>query len=113
MPPGRQSDGQAEGISPDDFLDNVTLFRLIDTGVSSSRLYWENKLRYFSPRGVRVPPAVSSFPDEMYRTPRKWAEEAYPNLIHYNQVEKGGHFAALEHPKLLTEGLRAGFQSLR
>jgi len=109
----RSFDGQPEGITPDDFLDNVTLFWLTNTGVSSSRLYWENKLGFFSPRGVKVPTAVSSFPDEIYRTPRKWAEEAYPNLIHYNQVEKGGHFAAFEQPKLLTEELRAGFQSLR
>jgi pimeloyl-ACP methyl ester carboxylesterase len=109
----RSFDGVAEGITPDDFLDNVTLFWLTNTGVSSSRLYWENKLGFFSPKGVKVPVAVSSFPDEIYRTPRKWAEEAYPNLIHYNQVAKGGHFAAFEQPKLLTEELRAGFRSLR
>ncbi len=109
----RSFDGVAEGITPDDFLDNVTQFWLTNTGVSSSRLYWENKLGFFSPKGVKVPVAVSSFPDEIYRTPRKWAEEAYPNLIHYNQVAKGGHFAAFEQPKLLTEELRAGFRSLR
>jgi len=109
----RSFDGQTEGLTPDDVLDNVTLFWLTNTGVSSSRLYWENKLGFFGPRGVKVPTAVSSFPDEIYRTPRKWAEAAYPNLIHYNQVEKGGHFAAFEQPMLLTRELRAGFQSLR
>jgi pimeloyl-ACP methyl ester carboxylesterase len=109
----RSFDGKPEGITPDDFLDNVTLFWLTNTGVSSSRLYWENKLGFFSPKGVKVPVAVSAFPDEIYRTPRKWAEQAYPNLIHYNKVEKGGHFAAFEQPKLLTEELRAGFRSLR
>jgi pimeloyl-ACP methyl ester carboxylesterase len=109
----RSFDGLPEGITPDDFLDNVTLFWLTNTGVSSSRLYWENKLGFFAPKGVKVPVAVSSFPDEIYRTPRKWAEDAYPNLIHYNKVEKGGHFAAFEQPKILTEELRAGFRSLR
>jgi len=109
----RSFDGMPEGITPDDFLDNVTLFWLTNTGVSASRLYWENKLGFFSPKGVKVPVAVSSFPDEIYRTPRKWAEQAYPNLIHYNQVEKGGHFAAFEQPNLLTQELRAGFRSLR
>ncbi len=109
----RSFDGVAEGITPDDFLDNVTLFWFTNTGVSSSRLYWENKQLFFSPKGVKVPVAVSSFPDEIYRTPRKWAEEAYPNLIHYNQMPKGGHFAAFEQPALLTEELRVGFRSLR
>jgi pimeloyl-ACP methyl ester carboxylesterase len=109
----RSFDGQAEGLTPDDVLDNVTLFWLTNTGVSSGRLYWENKLAFFSPKGVKVPTAVSVFPDELYQTPRAWAERAYPNLIHYNKVEKGGHFAAWEQPKLFTEELRAGFRSLR
>jgi pimeloyl-ACP methyl ester carboxylesterase len=109
----RSFDGQEEGITPDDFLDNVTLFWLTNTGVSSSRLYWENKLGFFSPKGVKVPVAVSVFPDEIYGTSRNWAERAYPNLVHYNKVEKGGHFAAFEQPTLLSEELRAGFRSLR
>jgi len=109
----RSFDGQPEGMTPDDFLDNVTLFWLTNTGVSSGRLYWENKLGFFSPKGVKVPVAVSAFPDELYQTPRSWAERAYPNLIHYNKVEKGGHFAAWEQPKLFTEELRTGFRSLR
>jgi pimeloyl-ACP methyl ester carboxylesterase len=109
----RSFDGQTEGLTPDDVLDNVTLFWLTNTGVSSGRLYWENKLAFFSPKGVKVPTAVSVFPDELYQTPRSWAERAFPNLIHYNKVEKGGHFAAWEQPKLFTEELRAGFRSLR
>jgi pimeloyl-ACP methyl ester carboxylesterase len=109
----RSFDGQTEGLTPDDVLDNVKLFWLTNTGVSSGRLYWENKLAFFSPKGVKVPTAVSVFPDELYQTPRSWAERAYPNLIHYNKVEKGGHFAAWEQPKLFTEELRAGFRSLR
>jgi pimeloyl-ACP methyl ester carboxylesterase len=108
----RSFDGQTEGLTPDDVLDNVTLFWLTNTGVSSARLYWENKLAFFSPKGVKVPAAVSVFPDELYQTPRNWAERAYPNLIHYNKVEKGGHFAAWEQPALFTEELRAGFRSL-
>jgi pimeloyl-ACP methyl ester carboxylesterase len=109
----RSFDGQAEGLTPDDVLDNVTLFWLTNTGVSSARLYWENKGAFFSPKGVKVPTAVSVFPDELYQTPRSWAERAYSNLIHYNKVAKGGHFAAWEQPKLFTEELRAGFRSLR
>ena len=109
----RSFDGQTEGLTPDDVLDNVTLFWLTNTAVSSARLYWENKLAFFTPKGVKVPTAVSVFPDELYQTPRTWAERAYPNLIHYNKVEKGGHFAAWEQPKLLTEELRVGFRSLR
>jgi pimeloyl-ACP methyl ester carboxylesterase len=109
----RSFDGQAEGLTPDDVLDNVTLFWLTNTAVSAARLYWENKLAFFSPKGVTVPVAVSVFPDELYQTPRSWAERAYPNLVHYNKVEKGGHFAAWEQPELLTKELRAGFRSLR
>ncbi len=109
----RSFDGQNEGLTPDDVLDNVTLYWLTNTGVSSARLYWENKLAFFSPKGVKVPTAVSVFPDELYQTPRNWAERAYPKLIHYNKVDRGGHFAAWEQPKLFSEELRAGFRSLR
>jgi pimeloyl-ACP methyl ester carboxylesterase len=109
----RSFDGQAEGITPNDVLDNVTLFWLTNTAVSASRLYWENKLPFFTTKGVEVPVAVSVFPDELYQTPRTWAERAYPNLVHYNKVEKGGHFAAWEQPELFTKELRAGFRSLR
>jgi pimeloyl-ACP methyl ester carboxylesterase len=109
----RSFDGQPEGLTRDDVLDNVTLFWLTNTGVSAARLYWENKLAFFSPKGVAVPVAVSAFPDELYQVPRSWAERAYPKLIHYNKLPKGGHFAAWEQPKLLTEELRAGFRPLR
>ena len=109
----RAFDGQREGLTRDDVLDNVTLFWLTNTGVSAARLYWENKLPFFAPKHVKLPVAVSCFPDELYRTPRSWAERAYPKLIHYNKLEKGGHFAAWEQPKFLTEELRAGFRSLR
>lgn len=109
----RSFDGQLEGLSPDDVLDNVTLFWLTNTAVSASRLYWENKLPFFTPKGVKVPVGVSVFPDELYATPRAWAERAYPNLVHYNKVPKGGHFAAWEQPALLTSEVRATFRSLQ
>jgi len=105
--------GQPGGLSRDDVLDNVTLFWLTNTAISAARLYWETKLSYFTPKGISIPVAVSAFPDELYLTPRSWAERAYPKLVHYNKVEKGGHFAAWEQPKLLSEELRAGFRSLR
>ena len=113
----RSFNGVSEGLSPDDVLDNVTLFWLTNTGVSAARLYWEynlsDKLSFFSPKGVKLPVAVSAFPDELTQAPRSWAEQAYPNLIHYNRLPKGGHFAAWEQPKFLSEELRAGFRSLR
>jgi pimeloyl-ACP methyl ester carboxylesterase len=109
----RSFNGVAEGLTRDDILDNITLFWLTNCGVSAARLYWENKLRFFTPLGVKIPVAVSAFPDELYQAPRSWAEQAYPKLIHYNKLDKGGHFAAWEQPKLLTEELRNGFRSLR
>jgi pimeloyl-ACP methyl ester carboxylesterase len=105
--------GQPEGLTRDDVLDNITLFWLTKTAISASRLYWENKLAFFSPKGVTVPVAVSVFPDEIYAAPRSWVEKAYPKLIHYNRVDKGGHFAAWEQPKLLSEEVRVGLRSLR
>ncbi len=105
--------GQREGLSRDDVLDNITLFWLTRTGVSASRLYWESKFSYVAVKNVTVPVAVSVFPDEIYQAPRSWAEQAYPNLIHYNRVERGGHFAAWEQPELYASELRAGFRSLR
>ena len=109
----RTFDGQPEGLSRDDVLDNVTLFWLTNTGVSAARLYRENTLGFFTPKNVTIPVAVSAFPDELYQAPRSWAERAYPNLIHYNKLEKGGHFAAWEQPELLTRELRTAFRSLR
>jgi pimeloyl-ACP methyl ester carboxylesterase len=109
----RSFNGVAEGLTRDDVLDNVTLFWLTNTGVSAARLYWEHKLGFFTPKGVKIPVAVSSFPDDLYPMPRSWAERAYPELIHYNALPKGGHFAAWEQPQLLTEEIRVGFRSLR
>ena len=109
----RSFDGVPEGLTPDDILDNVTLFWLTNTGVSAARLYWEFRTSFVTPKGVKVPTAVSIFPDELYRAPRSWVERAYPKLIHYNKMEKGGHFAAWEQPKALCDELRAGFRSLR
>ena len=105
--------GQSEGLTPDDILDNITLYWLTRTAVSSARLYWESKLAFFAPKGVTLPTAVSAFPDEIYTAPRSWTERAYPNLIHYNTLPKGGHFAAWEQPKFLSEEMRAGLRSLR
>jgi pimeloyl-ACP methyl ester carboxylesterase len=109
----RSFNGVAEGLTRDDVLDNITLFWLTNTGVSAARLYWERKLSFFTPKGVKVPVAVSAFPDELFQAPKSWAQQAYPNLIHYNKLPKGGHFAAWEQPKFLSEELRAGFKSLR
>jgi pimeloyl-ACP methyl ester carboxylesterase len=109
----RSFDGQTEGLTPDDVLDNVTLFWLTNTAVSSARLYWENKFSFFDVKGVSIPVAVSAFPDELYQTPRSWAERAYPKLMHYNKFDKGGHFAAWEQPEILVNELRTAFRSLR
>jgi pimeloyl-ACP methyl ester carboxylesterase len=109
----RAFDGQREGLTRDDVLDNLTLAWLTNTAISSSRLYREHKLPFFVPMGVAIPVAVSAFPDEVYQVPRSWAEKAYPKLIHYGKLDKGGHFAAWEQPKLLVEELRTGLRSLR
>lgn len=109
----RVFDGQQEGLTRDDVLDNITLYWLTKTAVSSARLYWENKLAFFQPKGVQIPVAVSAFPDELYQAPRSWAEKAFPKLIHYNRLAKGGHFAAWEQPDALVDELRASFKSLR
>jgi pimeloyl-ACP methyl ester carboxylesterase len=109
----RVFDGQSEGLTRDDILDNVTLYWLTNTAVSSARLYWESKLAFFAPKGVPVPTAVSVFPDEIYAAPKSWTEKAYPHLIYYNRLAKGGHFAAWEQPELFTEEVRAAFRSLR
>ena len=107
-------DGTPYGaITRDDILDNITLTWLTNTGVSSGRLYWENKDSFFAVKGVTVPTAVSVFPEELYEAPRSWAEKAYPKLIHYNRLPSGGHFAAWEQPEYLTREMREGFRSLR
>ena len=109
----RAFDGQREGLTRDDVLDNLTLTWLTNTAISSARLYRENKLPFFLPMGVSVPIAISAFPDELYQAPRSWMERAYPKLIHYNKVAKGGHFAAWEQPELFCQEMRASFKSLR
>jgi len=110
--------GQSEGLTRDDVLDNVTLYWLTDTAISSARLYWDTTqisygAGFFDVRGVKIPVAVSAFPDEIYQAPRSWAERAYPKLIHYNKLPKGTHFAAWEQPQLFVEEMRASFKSLR
>ncbi len=109
----RAFDGKKEGLTRDDVLDNITLAWLTNTAISSARLYWENKLPFFAPMGVRIPIAVSAFPDELYQAPKSWAERAYPKLIYYNKTDKGGHFAAFEQPEIFTKEVRAGFKPLR
>src|SRR5262249_30997289 len=113
----RSFDGQKEGLSPDDVLDNVTLYWLTNTAISSARLYWDTAQvstgGFFDVRGLQIPVAVSAFPDEIYQAPQSWAEKAYPKLIHYNRPDKGGHFAAWEQPKLFVDEMRASFKSVR
>jgi pimeloyl-ACP methyl ester carboxylesterase len=114
----RVFNGQTEGLTRDDILDNITLYWLTNTAISSARLYWDTARissggGFFDIRGVTIPVAVSSFPDEIYAAPRSWSERAYPKLIYYNRLPKGGHFAAWEQPELFSEELRAAFRSLR
>ena len=107
-------DHPVDGLTRDEILDNITLTWLTNTGVSSARLYWENKVGFFDAKGgISVPVAVSVFPREMYQAPRSWAEKAYPNLIYFNEVERGNHFAAWQEPDLFAGEVRAGFRSLR
>jgi pimeloyl-ACP methyl ester carboxylesterase len=108
----RVFDGQSEGLTRDDILDNVSLYWFTNTAVSSARLYWESKLPFFAPKHVTIPPAVSVFPDEIYAAPQSWTEQAYPNLIHYNRLDKGGHFAAWEQPEAFCDEVRTAFRSL-
>ncbi len=113
----RVFDGKSEGLSRDDVLDNVTLYWLTNTAISSARLYWDNVHPpaggFFDVRGINIPVAVSAFPDEIHQAPRSWAEKAYPKLIHYNKLPKGGHFAAWEQPEFFTAEMRIAFRSLR
>jgi len=114
----RVFDGKTEGLTRDDILDNITLYWLTNTAISSARLYWDttqisNGAGFFDVRGVKLPVAVSAFPDEIYAAPRSWSERAYPKLIHYNRLDKGGHFAAWEQPEIFCAEMRAAFKSLR
>jgi pimeloyl-ACP methyl ester carboxylesterase len=106
-------DGHPVGdLTRDEILDNITLTWVTNTGVSSGRLYWENKLAFFAVKGVSIPAAVTVFPNELYQAPRSWAERAYPNLIYFNEVDKGNHFAAWQEPDLFTTEVRAAFTAL-
>ena len=116
----RVFDGHHEGLTRDDILDNVTLYWLTNTGISAARLYWEaayevpsRQLAFFAPTGIKIPVAVSVFPDELYQAPQSWTEKAYPQLIHYNRLAKGGHFAAWEQPQVFSEELRESFRQVR
>jgi pimeloyl-ACP methyl ester carboxylesterase len=114
----RAIDGKPEGLTPDDILDNVTLYWLTNTAISSARLYWDTRHNlpaggFFDVRGIKIPVAVSAFAEEIYQAPKIWAEKAYPKLIHYNRISKGTHFAAWEQPQAFSEELRASFRSLR
>ena len=114
----RAFDGKPEGLTRDDVLDNVTLYWLTNTAISSARLYWDTRHNlpaggFFDVRGIKIPVAVSAFAEEIYQAPKSWAEKAYPKLIHYNKLDKGGHFAAWEQPELFTHEMRAAFKSLR
>ncbi len=107
-------DGNPVGsLTRDEVLDNITMTWLTNTGISSGRLYWENTLGFFDIKGVNVPAAVSVFPNELYQAPRSWTEAAYPNLIYFNELEEGNHFAAWQEPDLFTSELRAAFRTLR
>ena len=112
---GRILEGESLGaLTRDEILDNITLYWLTNTGVSAARLYWENKADFFDAKNISIPYAISVFPDELYQAPRTWAERAYPkNLIHYNRLDKGGHFAAWEQPEIFSQEWRAAFKVLR
>jgi pimeloyl-ACP methyl ester carboxylesterase len=105
--------GQDECLTRDEILDNITLFWLTNTAVSAARLYRENKLAYFSPKGIKIPVAVSVFPNELYLAPESWLKQAFPNLIYYNKLDKGGHFPAWEQPELFVDEMRAAFSFIR
>ncbi|WP_433782144.1 epoxide hydrolase family protein [Actinomycetospora sp. CA-101289] len=109
----RAFDGHPGGLSRDDVLDNITHYWLTNTAISSARLYWESTLPFFDVKGVDIPVGVTVFVDELYPAPRSWAERAYPQLIHFNEIDRGGHFAAWEQPLVFAEEMRATFRSLR
>jgi pimeloyl-ACP methyl ester carboxylesterase len=110
----RAFDGDPVGnLTRDEVLDNITMTWVTNTGISSGRLYWENKLGFFDVKGVKVPAAVTVFPRELYQAPRSWTEKAYPKLIYFHEVDQGNHFAAWQEPELFTQEIRAAFKSLR
>jgi pimeloyl-ACP methyl ester carboxylesterase len=109
----RVFEGKSEGLTRDEILDNISLYWFTGTAISSARLYWESKLAFFAPKGIAIPVAVSAYPEELYQVPRSWTEKAYPKLIYYNKLGKGGHFAAWEQPESFVNEMRASFKSLR
>ena len=109
----RVFDGANEGLTREDIVENVTLYWLTNTAISSARLYWENKLAFFAPKGVSIPVAVSAYPNEIFTAPRSWTEKTYPKLIHYNRLPKGTHFAAWEQPEFFVQELRTSLRPLR
>jgi pimeloyl-ACP methyl ester carboxylesterase len=99
-------------------LDDISLYWFTNTATSSARLYWENNNNNFNADSqktaeIKLPVAVTVFPGEIYRAPKSWAQRAYRNLIYFNEVDKGGHFAAWEQPQLFSTELRAAFRPLR
>jgi pimeloyl-ACP methyl ester carboxylesterase len=112
---GQILEGNLPGdLTRDDILDQITLYWLTKTGMSAARFYWENKAAFFDAKNITIPFAISVFPHELYQAPRSWAERAYPdNLIYFNELDRGGHFAAWEQPQLFSEEMRASFKSLR
>jgi pimeloyl-ACP methyl ester carboxylesterase len=112
---GKILQGELPGaLTRDDILDNITLYWLTNTGISAARLYWENKAQFFDAKNISIPYAISVFPDELYQAPRSWAERAYPgNLLYFNELDRGGHFAAWEQPDLFSAEMRAAFRTLR
>jgi len=109
----RVFDGASEGLTREDIVENITLYWLTNTAISSARLYWETKLAFFAPKGVSIPVAVSAYPNEIFTAPRSWTEKSYPKLIHYNRLPKGTHFAAWEQPEFFVTELRTSMKSLR
>ncbi len=113
----RSFDGEPEGLTRDDILDNITLYWLTNTAISSAQLYWEHrrvaKAGFFDAKGVTIPVAASAYPSEIYTAPKSWTERAFPKLLHYNRLPKGCHFAAWEQPGYFTDELRASFKTLR
>jgi pimeloyl-ACP methyl ester carboxylesterase len=113
----RSFDGEPEGLSRDDILDNITFYWLTNTAVSSARLYWEHRRTatagFFDAKGVTIPVGVSAYPSEIYTAPKSWTERAFPKLLHYGRLPKGCHFAAWEQPKYFTDEVRASFKTLR
>ena len=109
----RSIEGAPEGLTPDDVLDAITLFWLTNSALSAARIYWENKTPFFAVKGVELPVGVSVFPDELFEAPHSWAQAAYPNLVHYNRLPRGGHFPSWEQPVFFTNEVRATFRTLR